>query len=80
MALWRESSADDHELISYVLAGEDAASRAQTTKGEVRAIIRGRMLRLFGHIAGRIERSGVARLCHAAHGADRRGKPAGWVG
>jgi cell division protein FtsA len=52
--------ADDHELISYVLAGEDAASRGQTTKGEVRAVIRSRMLRLLGHIAGRIERSGVA--------------------
>jgi cell division protein FtsA len=52
---------DDHEVIAYALAGEDAAARAQTTKGEVRAIIRGRCLRLFGHVAGRIERSGVAR-------------------
>ena len=51
---------DDHELVAYVLAGEDAAVRGETTKGEVRAIVRGRMLRLFGHIAGRIERSGVA--------------------
>jgi len=51
---------DDHELISYVLAGEDQASRGQTTKGEVRAVVRSRMLRLLGHIAGRIERSGVA--------------------
>jgi cell division protein FtsA len=52
--------ADDHEFISYVLAGEDPASRGQTTKGEVRAVIRSRMLRLLGHVAGRIERSGVA--------------------
>ena len=52
---------DDHEVISYAPAGEDAAARAQTTKGEVRAVIRGRMLRLFGHVAGRIERSGVSR-------------------
>ena len=52
---------DDHEAIAHVLAGEDAETRGQTTKGEVRAIMRGRMLRLFGHIAGRIERSGVAR-------------------
>jgi cell division protein FtsA len=52
---------DDHEVISHALAGEDQRARAQTTKGEVRAIIRGRMLRLFGHVAGRIERSGVAR-------------------
>jgi cell division protein FtsA len=51
---------DDHELVAYVLAGEDAATRGQTTKGEVRAVVRSRMLRLFGHMAGRIERSGVA--------------------
>lgn len=51
---------DDHEVISHALAGEDAHARGQTTKGEVRAVIRGRMLRLFGHVAGRIERSGVA--------------------
>jgi cell division protein FtsA len=53
--------ADDHEVISHALAGEDPRARAETTKAEVRAIIRGRMLRLFGHVAGRIERSGVAR-------------------
>jgi cell division protein FtsA len=54
---------DDHETVAHSLAGEDAQGRgqAQTTKGEVRAIIRGRMLRHLGHIAGRIERSGVAR-------------------
>ena len=52
---------DDHEVIEYAQAGEDAGGRAQTTKGEVRTIIRGRMLRLFGHLAGRIERSGVAQ-------------------
>lgn len=52
---------DDHEVISYAVAGDDAQARGQTTKGEVQAIIRGRMLRLFGHVAGRIERSGVAR-------------------
>lgn len=52
---------DDHEVIAYAQSGEDAGARSQTTKGEVRAIIRGRMLRLFGHLAGRIERSGVAQ-------------------
>lgn len=51
---------DDRDLVPYVLAGEDSAVRGETAKGEVRAIVRGRMLRLFGHIAGRIERSGVA--------------------
>ena len=53
---------DDREAVSYVLAGEDAAARGEVAKGEVRAIVRGRMLRLFGHIAGRIERSGVAPI------------------
>jgi cell division protein FtsA len=52
---------DDHEVIQYAHSGEDAGARAQTTRGEVRAIIRGRVLRLFGHLAGRIERSGVAQ-------------------
>jgi cell division protein FtsA len=52
---------DDHEVIEYAQAGQAAGGRAQTTKGEVRTIIRGRMLRLFGHLAGRIERSGVAQ-------------------
>jgi cell division protein FtsA len=52
---------DDHEAIAYSLAGAEAGARGQTTKGEIRAIIRGRMLRLFGHIAGRIDRSGVGR-------------------
>ena len=61
MALWQELRSDDHEVVPYALAGEDAGRPAQTTKGEVRAIVRGRMLRLFGHVAERIERSGVAR-------------------
>ncbi len=52
---------DEHETIAYAQPGEDGEGRSQTTKGEVCAIIRGRMLRLFGHVAARIERSGVAR-------------------
>jgi cell division protein FtsA len=52
---------DDHEVIRYAHAGEDAGNRTQTTRGEVRTVIHGRVLRLFGHLAGRIERSGVAQ-------------------
>lgn len=51
---------DDHEPLTHGVAGGDREARAQTSKGEVRAVIRGRVLRLFGHVAGRIERSGVA--------------------
>ena len=54
------AASDDHEFVAYAPAGEDAAVRREIAKGEVRAIVRGRMLRLFGHLAGRIERSGVA--------------------
>ena len=53
---------DDRELVSYVLAGEDDSVRGEIAKGEVRGIVRGRMLRLFGHIAARIERSGIAEF------------------
>jgi cell division protein FtsA len=53
---------DDHDLVSYALAGEDAPVRGEIHKGEVRTIVRGRMLRLFGQVAGHIERSGVAPL------------------
>ena len=53
--------ADDHELIAYAPTGGDDSVPTQFTKGEVRAIIRGRMSGLFGHLALRIDRSGVAR-------------------
>jgi cell division protein FtsA len=54
-------ASDDHETIAYAPPGEDVDAPLQTTKGEVRAIVRDRMLRLFGQLAARIERSGVAR-------------------
>jgi cell division protein FtsA len=53
--------ADDHEVIQYQRAGEEAGAASQTTKGEVRVVIRNRMVRLLRDLAGRIERSGVAR-------------------
>lgn len=52
---------DDQQVIRYVPAGDDAGAACQTTKAEVSVVVRGRMVRLFGHLAGRIERSGVAR-------------------
>jgi cell division protein FtsA len=55
------AASDDHEPIQYVRFDEDAGSGARTTKGEVRAIVRSRTLRLFGHLAGRIERSAVTQ-------------------
>jgi cell division protein FtsA len=55
------SASDDHEPIAYVPADQDAGARRQTTKGEVRAIVRGRMLSLFDHLAQEIDRSGIAR-------------------
>jgi cell division protein FtsA len=52
---------DERGAVTYVVAaGEDAPARAEIAKAEVRTIVRGRMLRLFGQIAGLIERSGVA--------------------
>jgi len=52
---------DDGEAIAHAHAGGEAQAPPRTTKGEVREIVRGRMWRLFGHVAGRIDRSGVAR-------------------
>ena len=55
------SASDDQDVIAYVLADEEAGADARTTKGQVRAIVRDRMLRLFGDVAERLERSNTAR-------------------
>lgn len=53
---------DGREAVAYAVYGAAGGpgARGRTTTGEIAAIVRGRMLRLFGHIAGRIDRSGVA--------------------
>ena len=61
MSPWQEPRATITSVIAYVLADEEAGAASQTTKGQVRAIVRDRMLRLFGDVAGRLERSNVAR-------------------
>ena len=55
------AAGDDQQAIAYVLADEEAGSGARTTRGQVRAIVRDRTLRLFGEVAGRLERSNAAR-------------------
>jgi cell division protein FtsA len=55
------AASDDQDPIAYVLADEEAGAGSQTTKGQVRAIVRDRMLRLFGDVAERLERSNTAR-------------------
>lgn len=51
---------DDHEVISYTLEGEDVPALYQTSKRQVRDLVRARMMGLLTHISERIERSGVA--------------------
>jgi cell division protein FtsA len=54
--------ADDTEVISYTRAGEeDDPLLLQVTRGHIREIVRSRMSSLFGHVAERVERLGVAR-------------------
>jgi len=53
-------AADDAETIPYALVDDAAQGASRTTKGQVRAIVRDRMLRLFGEVAGRLERSQTA--------------------
>ena len=54
--------ADDFEVISYTRAGEDDDPLPlRATRGQIREIVRSRMSSLFGHVAERVERLGVAR-------------------
>ena len=55
------AAGDDQDVIAYVLADVEAGAGSQTTKGQVRAVVRDRMLRLFGDVAERLERSNAAR-------------------
>jgi len=55
------AAGDDREAIPYALVDDAGATPARTTKGQVRAIVRDRMLCLFGEVAGRLERSQTAR-------------------
>lgn len=55
------AASDDQDVIAYVLADEEAGAGSRTTKGRARAIVRDRMLRLFGEVAGRLQRSNTAR-------------------
>jgi cell division protein FtsA len=55
------AAGDDQESIAYTLADEETGTASRTTKGEVRAIVRERMSRLFGEVANRLERSQASR-------------------
>ena len=55
------SADDDHEVIADELADEEVGAAFSTTKGQARALVRDRMLRLFGDIGGRLERSNMVR-------------------
>ena len=54
-------ASDDQDMIAYVPADEEEGAGSRTTKGQVRGIVRDRMLRLFGDVAERLERSNTAR-------------------
>jgi cell division protein FtsA len=55
------AASDDQDVIAYVLADDETGAVSSTTKGQARAIVRDSMLRLFEDVAGRLERSNVAR-------------------
>lgn len=54
------AASDHHEVVLYTAVGRQAPALSQTTKGQVREIVRVRMRGLLGHVVDRIERSGVA--------------------
>jgi cell division protein FtsA len=54
------AAGDDHEQIAFVLADAEAGAGSRTTRGQVRAVVRDRMLHLFGEVAGRLQRSNTA--------------------
>jgi cell division protein FtsA len=56
------AAGDDQEAIAYVPADEEAGAASSATKGQARAVVRDRMLRLFADIAGRLERANTARF------------------
>jgi cell division protein FtsA len=55
------AAGDDGETITYALADDAERTASRTTKGEVRAAVRDRMVRLLGEVAERLERSQTAR-------------------
>lgn len=54
------AAGDDSEVFTYALAGDEAGATGQATNGQVRAIVRDRLLRLFQEVGERIERAKVA--------------------
>jgi cell division protein FtsA len=55
------AAADESEAFTYALADdEETGAAARATKGQVRVIVRDRMLRLFEDVAERIQRANVA--------------------
>jgi cell division protein FtsA len=61
VSLARGGASDDQDVIAYAPADAEDGADARTTKGEVRAVVRDRMLRLFGDVAARLERSDTGR-------------------
>ena len=56
------SASDEHELVSYPIAGEDEHGRQQTTKAAIGRIVRQRMQGLLALVGERIAASQVGRL------------------
>lgn len=54
--------ADDQGTVAYTLAGAEEPSLYQTTKAHVHGIIASRVSDLLGHVAERLERSGVVHF------------------
>jgi cell division protein FtsA len=55
------SAADDHEAVSFTLAGEEMPSLCQTTRARVREIVSSRITGLLGQVAERVKRSQFGR-------------------
>ena len=60
-----QGASDDQGTVAYTLAGEEEPCLYQTTKAHIHGIVASRVSDLLGHVAERVERSGVAHF--AAH-------------
>ncbi|MGQ0671271.1 MAG: cell division protein FtsA [Hyphomicrobium sp.] len=54
------AQSDEHELLSYPLAGAEDGALAQTSKARLAAVVRPRVQSLLGQVRERLNRSGLA--------------------
>jgi cell division protein FtsA len=56
------AQSDEHEAISYALAGEDEGTRGRATKAELAEIIRPRVANILGLVRERMDLAGVSQF------------------